>query len=111
MSNCGNCQGTILGTVRVVMDMQGGEYDLCARCLGPDATKTPRSPDLVAEVLRHIEEIRTTGSIVRPGSGNRTRGARDDDRPSAKGTTPGDTKARRGSARTRDGGPEHVPSK
>jgi hypothetical protein len=98
MSNCGNCSGTILGTVRVVMDMPGGEYDLCARCLGPDATKTPRSPDLVAEVLRHIEEIRTMGGIQRPGSGSqkRTKGGRDDGQ-AAKGATPGDPKARRGS--------------
>jgi hypothetical protein len=79
MSNCGNCQGTVLGTVRAVLDFPGGEYHLCPRCLGLDVAKVPRSPDLVAEVLRHIEQIQATGSIQRPGTGTRNR-ARGDPR-------------------------------
>jgi hypothetical protein len=60
----------MLGVVRGVLDFPGGEYALCARCLGPDAVKPVRSPELVAEVLRHIAEIRSTGSIQRSGSGD-----------------------------------------
>lgn len=73
MSNCGNCRGTRDGTVRVVINLPGGEYALCARCLGPDAVKVARSPELVAEVLRHVEEIQSTGSIQRPGNAKRQR--------------------------------------
>jgi hypothetical protein len=73
ISNCGNCGGTMLGVVRVVIALPGGDYALCARCLGSDAVKPACSPELVAEVLRHIDEIRNTGSIQRPATGKRQR--------------------------------------